>query len=176
MGMWQDLEDLMEMFSEGGSQVVTLVADSENITALSTPSSAYQGKNYDRRGIRTTIQFDSDYVTILSPEVLAMPDLWQRHTDALQAKLSILQRMHLLIEKSLFVFFILAPIIYMLISYLTGGFPGEWLALIGSGLAVAIACARKWIVRVLLLPAILRVARWQCSDVFSGLFPCRHKG
>jgi len=173
--MWRDLQDVMKMVSEGGLQVVTLVPELDGDAAVSSPSLTYQGKIYDQRGIRTTIQFDSDYVTTLSPEVLTMPELWQRHTAVLQAKLTILQRMRFWVRQS-WLLFLLYPI-YMFISALTTGeFPGEWLSLTSSSvhvaavMGIAIVLARKLIVRllrVLLLPPVLWVARWYVQRCFQ---------
>lgn len=166
MSMWRDLQDVVEMFSEGGLQVLTLTAEMEGDTAVST---SYQGKTYDRRGIRTTIQFDSDYVTTFSPEVLAMPQLWQRHTAVIQAKLTVLQRVRFWGRQS-WLLFLLYPIYTFISALMTGGFPEEWLALTSSTLGgIIVVLARKWIVRgvrLLLLPPVLWVARWYVQRRF----------
>lgn len=166
MGMRRDLHDLVEMFSEGGLQVVTLMADLEGDTAVPTP---YQGKTYDQRGIRTTIQFDSDYVTVLSPEVLAMPELWQRHTAVIQAKLTVLQRVRFWGRQS-WLLFLLYPLYTFISTLVSGGFPEEWLSLTINILGgVIVVLARNWIVRgfrLIFLPPVLWVARWYVQRRF----------
>ncbi len=154
MRMWRDLQDVIKMVSEGGMQVVTLVAEPEGDITVSSTSSTYQGKIYDRRGIRTTIQFDSDYVTTLSPETLSMPELWKRHTTILQEKLIILQRIHGWVQRS-WLLFLLFPMGTFIFDVMAGGY--------SVLLAAAIVLARTWIVRFLyelLRPPVLAVARW----------------
>jgi hypothetical protein len=169
MGMWRDLHDVVEMVSEGGLQVVTLIVDLEGDTAVPTPYTPYQGKIYDRRGIRTTIQFDSDYVTVMSPEVLAMPELWQRHTAVLRAKLTVLQRMRFWGRQS-WLLLLLYPLYTFISALMTGDFPEEWLSLTISALSgVMMVLARKWIVRglrFLLLPPLLWAGRWYVQRRF----------
>lgn len=140
MRMWRDLQDVIKMASEGGLQVVTLVAESEGDMTVSSTSSAYQGKIYDRRGIRTTVQFDSDYVTTLSPEVLAMPELWNRHAAVLQKKLIILQRLRVWVKRSWFLF-LLVPLGTFILDLTAGGCS----VLLGA----AIVLAQRWIARFL---------------------------
>lgn len=169
MSMWRDLQDVTRMVSEGGLQVVTLTAERAGDTAVPIPSSAYQGKIYDQRGIRTIIQFDSDYVTTFSPEVLVMPELWQRHTAVVQDKLTVLQRMRFWGRQS-WLLFLLYPIYTFISALMTGGFPEEWLSLTISALwGVIIVLARKWIVRLLrllFLPPVLWAARWTVQRRF----------
>ena len=57
-------------------------------------------KIYDRIGIRTIIQLDADYVTMMSPEVLAMPELCKRHAEILKEKLSVLECFRVLAWKN----------------------------------------------------------------------------
>ncbi|MDQ3186835.1 MAG: hypothetical protein M3Q16_10365 [Pseudomonadota bacterium] len=173
MSMWHDLKDVSKMFSEGGLQVVTLIAEPEGDTAVSSPPSpspVYQGKIYDRRGIRTTIQFDLDYITTLSPEVLGMRELWERHTDVLQKKLIILQRIRYWVRRS-WLLFLLYPIYTFISALTTHGVSGESLSLICSLLlGVAIVLARKWMVRLLcklLRPLVLSPVRWYVRRRFQ---------
>ncbi len=174
MSMWRDLQDVMKMVSEGGLQVVTLMPELEVGTAVFSLPPAYQGKIYDQRGIRTTIQFDSDYVTTMSPEVLAMPELWQRHTDVLQEKLSILKKMQFWVGQS-WLLFLIYPVYMVISALMTDGFPGEWLSLtssahVGMVMGVVIALVRKLIVRflrALLLPPVLWAVRWYVQRRFQ---------
>ncbi len=178
MSMWRDLQDVMKMVSEGGLQVVTLIPELEGGAAVFSLSSTYQGKIYDQRGIRTTIQFDSDYITTISPEVLAMPELWQRHTDVLREKLSILKKTQFWVGKS-WLLFLIYPVYTVIFALMTEGFPGEWLSLTSGahvGMAMglvagaAVVLARKLFVRllrVLLLPPVLWAARWYAQRRFQ---------
>lgn len=128
------------MVSEGGLEVVTLVAESEREKGIFDSSlgnkdgaKAKTYKNYDSRGIRTTIQLDSDYITMLSPEVLTMPELWKRHTEVLEEKLSILENIRYWTQRSSLMLFVLsmAPPIYTLASEFSG-YWSQWLLAIVS--------------------------------------------
>ncbi|SCX87674.1 hypothetical protein SAMN05216308_101679 [Nitrosospira sp. Nsp13] len=91
--MFQNLHDAIELISEGGVQVITLLPEEVRMDSARPASiDQYKGKVFDRQGIRTLIQLDSDYVTVLSPAVLSMPELLKRHSDAVHARLTIFQR------------------------------------------------------------------------------------
>ena len=79
MSTWQDLRDLLEMYSSGGLVIMTRMDGNLAETAVTPPSSEYTGKTYNATGIRTTIQFDSDYVITMSPSVMHHPQVWQQH-------------------------------------------------------------------------------------------------
>lgn len=179
MDIWRDLQDVMKIFSEGGLHVVTLITEQEGDTAASSQSSIYQGKIYDRRGIRTTIQLDSDYVTIFSPEVLTMRELWQQHSNALKAKLSVLQRVRFLARHS-WLLFLFGPISAFISALMSGGVWKEPYLLATSALAaVAIVMARKQLVRllrVLLLRPILGIARGYVQRKFQRFVSITGKG
>lgn len=97
----QDLRDLKALVHERGFQVVTLIAESEGdaggVNKEAKAKTIY--KSYDSKGIRTTIQLDSDCIIMISPEVLTMPRLWEQHAIAVKEKLGILERISSLVGK-----------------------------------------------------------------------------
>jgi hypothetical protein len=94
MSIKQDLRDLKALVHERGFQVVTLIAESEGdaggVNKEAKAKTIY--KSYDSKGIRTTIQLDSDCIIMMSPEVLTMPRLWEQHAVEVKEKLGILER------------------------------------------------------------------------------------
>lgn len=167
MVIWRDLHDVLKMVSEGGLQVMTLVPELEGGAPAHSQSIPYRGKIYDQRGIRTIIQFDSDYVTTMSPEVLAMPELWKQHMEVLQKKLGILQEIRTRIEQSLLWLLLLLPfLICLTYALMTGKFSEEWLSLAITAPAASFIVwwVRERIVRflclLLLSPALWVVRRY----------------
>lgn len=68
---------LICLFSEGGIEVCTPEAD----------SSGYQSKDQVQYLVRTLIQPDADFITFVSKEALAKPELICRHLDNIGDKL-----------------------------------------------------------------------------------------
>ena len=103
-----------------------------------------------------------------------MPELWQRHTDVLQEKLSILKKMQFWVGQS-WLLFLIYPVYMVISALMTDGFPGEWLSLtssahVGMVMGVVIALVRKLIVRflrALLLPPVLWAVRWYVQRRFQ---------
>ena len=118
--------DLIKIVRDGGLEVVTRLdaTGPEGDTSIETDGEKKETqeerktyKIYDTIGIRTTIQLDGDCVTIMSRQVLGMPEVWGRHTESLKEKLSLVKRVRRLALSSslvLFVIFILPviPVIY----------------------------------------------------------------
>ena len=147
------IRDAIELIREGGLQVITLLSEEKNTTlSPSSASDQYQGKVFDQQGIRTLIQLDSDYVTILSPGVLSMPELLKRHGEAVNEKLGKFQQLQSYILHSCMLFLI----VFSLFMY---GIVEEWwvvaLGLMGS---YGIKYARHWLARIT-MRLLFRVAR-----------------
>lgn len=112
-----------------------------------TQGEAKTYKSYDSRGIRTTIQLDADYVTMISPEVLAMPELWKRHTEILREKLSVLGSAQHLAWRSSGVIWTLSalPVLYTLATGGNSEYWLQWLSWTGSvGLIVLVRNRIIW--------------------------------
>ena len=90
MGVCSDFKDLVKIVRDGGLEVVTETGTMgpQGNTSTTTVRDKQETREkrktykiYDRIGIRTTIQLDADYVTMMSPEVLGMPELCKHHSD-----------------------------------------------------------------------------------------------
>ena len=158
MSTWRDLRDLLEMYSSGGLVIMTGMDGAVQETAVS-PSSSYDGKIYNQTGIRTTIQFDSDYVTVMTPAVLQQPDIWQQHMTQIDDKLAVLDKLREWAQRS-WLLFLLIPLAWY--GYdLTGisSLEEAWSLIYPTLLSAAIVLGRKWILRglqVTVLPLITR--------------------
>ncbi|MCP4359081.1 MAG: hypothetical protein GY796_13785 [Chloroflexi bacterium] len=159
MSLRRTWNDLLEMYSSGGLQVLTLVDElPEEDTAVSPPP--YHGKIYDRQGVRTVIQLDSDYMTVMSPEVVLDPELWRRHTAVIQSKFDIFRRLQMMARQS-WLLFLIIPALWLAPQLATQGWPDVLWSIIGSaGMGTVIVLARKWILKGLamtVLPLIQHV-------------------
>jgi hypothetical protein len=47
-------------------------------------------------GIRTTIQFNSNYITTVAPAMLPQPQIWEEHVTYINTKLAILDKLRIL--------------------------------------------------------------------------------
>lgn len=112
MSTWQDIIGLLEMYTSGGIVIMTGLDCQVVETAVPADMAVYTGKTYPQKGIRTTIQFDSDYVTTLSPEVLARPEIWQCHMAQVAERLSVLEKLRLAAQQS-WLLFLLAPLTWL---------------------------------------------------------------
>jgi hypothetical protein len=153
--MFQNLHEAIELIREGGLQVMTLLPE-EGHMDLAHPASTdqYQGKVFDRQGIRTLIQLDADHVTILSPVVLSMPELLKKHSEAVHEKLGIFQRIQGWFHHGWIPIFI----VFEIFSVFILGFIHEWgvvnvavLATLGGGCIVFL---QTWLARVSLRLAL----------------------
>jgi hypothetical protein len=153
MGLRGDFKDLVKIVTDGGLEVVTEMTATGPKGNTSTITTADEKKEtreerktykiHDRAGIRTTIQLDADYVTIISREVLTMPELWERHTEILKEKLSVLERVRGLAWKHGAITFLSSTALILYAQYAqSGGYPefqlnaGSVLGLIGAALSV----------------------------------------
>ena len=166
MGWWRDLNDLVEMYSEGGLAIVTPLSGESSAAAAPVLDENYEGKREAATGVRTTIQLDSDMVTFMSEDVLENPDVWLRHTQAINRKLAVLGRLPIWLRRSwvLFLPFSLAPVLtstrYEEVDKL--------LAWTLSGLlATSIGLARKRLVGVV-LPLVVRLVTWYLQRRFKN--------
>ena len=169
MGTWQDLHNLLEMYSSGGLTIATGMDGVEMETAVSD-TNTYNGKIHDQTGIRTTIQLDSDYVTILSPSVLQHPKLWQQHMTQVNAKLAVLDKLQAWVQNS-WVLFLLFPLAWFWSSLLqVNSIQDVWTLVYPTLLSGVIVLVRKYIPRVLLrmfLPIVMRLVRWYAKRQFD---------
>jgi len=160
MSLRRTWNDLLEMYSTGGLQVLTLVDEPPEEDDTAVFPSSYHGKIYNRRGVRTVIQLDSDYMTVISPDVVLNPELWQRHTAVIQSKFDVIRRLQMVARQS-WLLFLIIPTLWLLPNLATQGWPDVLWSLIGSvGMGTVIVLARKWILkglRLLLWPLIRRI-------------------
>jgi hypothetical protein len=167
--MWHDLRNLLEMYISGGLVVMTDMEGNVLETAVSPPA-AYTGKIYDRQGIRTTIQFDSDYVTVLSPAVLRKTAVLQSHVTRVQTQLAVLERLRVWARRSWLLFLLLPLAWYAAELRSLATLAEAWRLLLPTLLSAAIILARKQLLRFLravLLPLIMRVAAWFVTRKFN---------
>jgi hypothetical protein len=195
MGVRGDFKDLVKIVRDGGLEVVTRI-DGTGPGTIPRPATVGDKqevqeerktyKVYDTTGIRTTIQLDADYVTIMSPEVLAMPELCKRHTEILKEKLSVLERIRYLALSSLCVLSggSILPVLYV---WVMGGFSAsgvQWLSIVSplAGLLV-IRYRNRLTWRLVRLCAKImwslnqpwfRARSW-LDRVLTDLFPSRKK-
>lgn len=170
MSTWRDLRDLLEMYSAGGLVLMTGMDGAVVETAVSPSSSTYNGKIYDHTGIRTTIQLDSDYMTVMSTAVLQQPRIWQQHVAHVDAKLAVLDTLREWAQRS-WLLFMLMPLVWYG-SDLTGieSVEDAWRFIYPTLLGGAIVLGRKWILRGLqavVLPLIMRVIGWFVKRRFN---------
>jgi hypothetical protein len=195
MGIRGDFKDLVKIVNEGGLEVVTEIGTtgSEGNTSATrggekkeTQEERKTCKSYDSRGIRTTIQLDGDYVTMMSPEALNMPELWKRHTETLKEKLFVVERVRRLASVSSLLIFVLS-FLWALYAAATGGFltyGSQWFSVVGLLLGAVFIKLRNefiwWLtrncVRIMWWLADRyarirwRLAKWQ-RQLRSCLFP-----
>lgn len=171
MSTWHDVRDLLSMYSAGGMVIMTGMDGKVLETAVSPPSSTYDGRIYDQKGIRTTIQLDSDYVTVLSLAVLQQPHIWQSHMHHVDAKLAVLDKLHIWARQSWLLFMII-PLAWYGYDLANMNSLAEVWALIGPTLlSFVIVLARKWILRLLqatVLPLLMRVVVWLLKRRFNA--------
>jgi hypothetical protein len=163
MSTWQDLGDLLEMYRSGGLVIMTGMDGVVQETAVSPPTSSYDGKIYTHTGIRTTIQFDSDYVTVMTPAVLQQPHVWQQHVTHVNAKLAVLDKLRQWAQRS-WLLFLLIPLAWA--GYDLRGITSWqelWSLIYPTLMSAAIVIGRKWVLRFLqvtVLPLITRAVSW----------------
>lgn len=169
MSTWRDLRDLLEMYWSGGLVIMTGMDGAVMETAVSQ-SLTYDGKIYNTTGIRTTIQLDSDYVTVMTPAVLHQPQIWQLHVAHVDAKLAVLDTLRDWAQRS-WLLFMLIPLAWY--GYdLTGvsSLEEAWRLIYPTLLSAAIVLGRKWILRglqVTILPLITRIISWFVKRKFK---------
>ncbi len=125
----------------GGLLVVTLV-NGTTITPENAPH--YTGR---QKGIRTVVQPDMDVMTMLSPEVLEIDGLWERHTAVVEEKLSIITTLQQWIQQS-WLIGMLFPAIWLFYNSIRVGFPDVWIyALESVVIAGILYLSKRWIAR-----------------------------
>ena len=134
MGVCSDFKDLVKIVRDGGLEVVTETGTMgpQGNTSTTTVRDKQETREkrktykiYDRIGIRTTIQLDADYVTMMSPEVLGMPELCKRHAEILKEKLSVLERVRGLAWKTWAVIFLPSMALTLYTQFVQiSGYPG----------------------------------------------------
>ncbi|PID85099.1 MAG: hypothetical protein CSB13_09780 [Chloroflexi bacterium] len=172
MSSWQDLQALLEMYSSGGLVIMTGMDGAVAETAVS-PSSTYNGKTYTHTGIRTTIQLDSDYVTIMSTAVMQQPDIWQKHVSQVEAKLAILKTLQVWAQRS-WLLFMLIPLAWYGYDFYdlreAQSIQEAWFLLYPTLLSGAVVVGRRWLLRGLqatMLPLTSRMVRWFAQRQFK---------
>jgi len=170
MSLWRDLRDLLGMYSSGGMVIMTGMDGAVLETAVSPPSS-YDGKIYDQKGIRTTIQLDSDYIIVMSPAVLQQPHIWQSHMSHVAAKLAVLDTLRTWAQQS-WLLFMLIPLAWYVRELANMNSLAEWWTMLGPTLlSFVIVRARKWILRFLraaVLPLLMRGVAWVVKRQFEA--------
>ena len=134
MGVCSDFKDLVKIVRDGGLEVVTETGTMgpQGNTSTTTVRDKQETREkrktykiYDRIGIRTTIQLDADYVTMMSPEVLGMPELCKRHAEILKEKLSVLERFRVLAWKNWVIIFLPSMALTLCTQFVqSSGYPG----------------------------------------------------
>jgi hypothetical protein len=172
MSIRSDLNDLVEMYSAGGLQVVTLLNGEDGTTTESDTNRPYNGKIHDLKGVRSIIQPDGDLVTVISREVLIRPKVWQRHTETIDDKLAVLDKLKQWARQS-WVLFLIIPIAWAIYDVKAKGFPEVGFAWLGPIiLSLIIALAKKQllqILQVLVLPLIMRIVMRYIHRRLEGL-------
>jgi hypothetical protein len=182
MGIRGDFKDLVKIVNEGGLEVVTEIGTTGsegNTSATSggekkeTQEERKTCKSYDSRGIRTTIQLDGDYVTMMSPEALGMPELWKRHRETLKEKLSVVERLRRLAWKSSGIIFLFSVWTLYTQYARSGGYPGFQLvpASVLGLIGVAISIIMLFLNRI-----TWWLAKWYVQRRFSSLISVSAKG
>lgn len=175
MSSWRDLRDVLEMYTNGGLVIMTGLDGSVMETAVSQPASSdtskkYDGKTYDQTGVRTTIQFDSDYVTLMTPAVLQQPQVWQQHVGHVNKKLAVLDKLKTLAQKS-WVLFLFIPFIWFGIDLSnTNSVEEAWNLILPILMSALMVWGRKWLLLILqktVLPLITRIGSWFVQRKFK---------
>ena len=125
--IWQSIRQLVAL-QMGGLQVVTLL---DGTTIIPENETAYTGKQFEIKGIRTVVQPDMDVMVMLSPEVLAVDGLWEQHTAVVEQKLSIIYKLQRWIQRS-WIILMVFPVSYFIFSYVRIGFPAAWISALES--------------------------------------------
>ncbi|MBE2221333.1 MAG: hypothetical protein IAF02_07320 [Anaerolineae bacterium] len=176
--MWRDLRDLLEMYWAGGLVIMTGMDGAEMETAVPLPSAADITKTYSHTGIRTTIQFDSDYITVITPAVLQQPQIWQQHIELVHAKLAVLDKLRTWAQKS-WMLFLLIPIAWFGMDFANVNSPDEaWQLIYPMLLSAVIVWGRKWLLRILqktILPLIMKAVSWFVQRKFRQFVGAHHK-
>ena len=140
----QSMRDLVELVT-GGLQITTGL-DGRPLL-LPAQTAPYTGKQFNAKGIRTVIQPDMDVMTVLSPEVLAIEGLWEKHTAVIEQKLAIIYTLQRWVQRS-WAFFLLFPSIWIIYGYFHIGFPDVWRHALESAVITAlIYLSKRWIAR-----------------------------
>lgn len=167
MGWWRDLTDLVDMYSEGGLAIVTPLSGESTAATAPLLDKEYKGKSEADKGVRTVIQLDADMVTLISEDVLINPEVWQRHTLAVNGKLAVLGTLRTWARRS-WVVFLTIPLILATYSARLDELPYKVLALtlnlVGS---IIIVRAREWLLRVVLAPLVMRLVMWYLQRRFQ---------
>lgn len=169
MSAWQDLRDVLEMYTRGGLVIMTGLDGGVMETAVSSPSS-YDGKIYSHNGIRTTIQFDSNYVTVMSPTVLQQPEVWQQHVGQVNKKLAVINNLKALAQKSWMVFLLIPAIWFGVDLANTNSVEEAWSLIAPTLLSTAMVWGRKWLLLLLqktVLPLITKTVGWFVQRKFK---------
>lgn len=170
MSLWRDVRELLEMYRSGGLVIMTGMDGMAMETAVSQSAASYTGKEYDHAGIRTVIQLDSDYVTVMTPAVLEKPDLWHQHMQRINEKLAVLDKLQELAKKS-WMLFMLLPILWYGYDFTQiKSVEDLWRLILPTILSAVIVLARKWILRFLqkfILPLVTRFITWIAKRQFK---------
>jgi len=180
MSVWRDLRDVLEMYSTGGMVIMTGLDGSVMETAVSPPHPPFSTdiddftfKTYDpdyAPAVRTTIQFDSDYVTLMNPAVLQQSHVWQQHVVHVDNKLSVLDKLKELAQKS-WVLFLIIPFIWFGVDLSNVNSVEEaWTLIFPMLLSAAMVWGRKWLLLVLqktVLPLITKTVGWFVQRKFN---------
>lgn len=170
MSVWRDVGDLLEMVSQGGLVIQTGL-DGQVVETAVPDFAVYAGKTYPQKGIRTTIQLDSDYITILSPEIMARPEIWQSHMAQVEAKLVVLQVLRSWARQS-WLLFLLPALIWLLGDLLAlESLTAVWELLLPTLLSALIVILRKQLVRFLRIavwPVLMRMVFWLVRRRFQA--------
>ena len=164
MSVWRDLRDVLEMYTSGGLVIMTGMDGRVQETAVSPPSSDQP------IGIRTTIQLNSNYITIVAPAMLQQPKIWQEHVTHINTKLAILDKLRILAQQSwmLFLLFPLAWFGYELTTITS--WEEAWRLIYPTILSFVIVLTRKWVLIILqktVFPLITKTVGWFVQRKFK---------
>lgn len=170
MSVWRDVADLLDMYTRGGLVIQTGLDCLPLETAVPDPLS-YDGKTYTQKGIRTTIQFDSDYVTTLTPEILNRPDIWQCHMAQVGAKLSVLDTLRQAAQQS-WLLFLLPSLAWLMMELLKlESLANVWQVLLPTAISSLVVLLRQKILQFLqrvVWPLILKAVVWFVQRRFKA--------